>query len=102
VGLATQNPLRQRRLIVDEKFRHVTNFHWHTMASFRDLTAAAGVISPQHILTEDFYRPGADGDPLRLQIDLQLEDSELLSGIVSPLWSGAWSLAEPNTFRSKR
>ena len=54
-GVATQNPLRQRALVVPDKAERVYQFHRQTLAALAELTAAAGLshpgqISPDHIV----------------------------------------------------
>jgi len=54
-GVTTQNPLRQRALVVPDKAERVYQFHRQTLAALAELTAAAGLshpgqISPDHIV----------------------------------------------------
>ena len=48
-GITTQDPLRQRALVVDDRARRVCNYHRHTLQALAELTAAAGVSHPCHI-----------------------------------------------------
>lgn len=54
-GVATQDPLRQRALVVPDKAERVRNFHANTLQAFADMLAAAGIsrpteIGPQHLV----------------------------------------------------
>jgi glutamate synthase domain-containing protein 2 len=54
-GVTTQNALRQRALVVEDKAERVYQFHRQTMAALAELVAAAGLshpseISPDHIV----------------------------------------------------
>ena len=54
-GVTTQDPLRQRALVVDDKAQRVFHFHRNTMAALADLIASAGLthpgaLDPQHIM----------------------------------------------------
>ena len=45
-GITTQDPLRQRALVVSEKSERVYRFHLHTLDALRELTQAAGLDHP--------------------------------------------------------
>ncbi|MBP6902689.1 MAG: FMN-binding glutamate synthase family protein [Burkholderiaceae bacterium] len=54
-GVATQDALRQRALVVPDKAQRVARFHGHTLEALRELLQAAGLqhpsqIRPQHIM----------------------------------------------------
>ena len=54
-GVATQDPLRQRALVVGEKSERVANFHRLTLRALADMLAAAGLehpdqLGPQHLV----------------------------------------------------
>ena len=54
-GVATQNQLRQRALVVETKAERVARFHHNTLAALGELVGAAGLahpneLRPQHIL----------------------------------------------------
>jgi len=48
-GVATQDPLRQRALVVPDKAQRVANFHRNTLHALAEMTAAAGLDAP-HLL----------------------------------------------------
>ena len=50
VGVATQDPLRQRALVVPDKATRVANFHRNTMKALAEMTGAAGLIHPGNFL----------------------------------------------------
>lgn len=54
-GVATQDPQRQKALVVPDKAERVYNFHRRTLAALADMLAAAGVgrpenLGPQHLV----------------------------------------------------
>ena len=54
-GVATQDPIRQRALVVPDKAQRVQMFHDETLAALAELVAAAGLmhpieLGPQHIV----------------------------------------------------
>jgi glutamate synthase domain-containing protein 2 len=48
-GVATQNALRQRALVVPDKAQRVWNFHRHTLEALAELLSAAGLHRPQEL-----------------------------------------------------
>ena len=48
-GVATQSPLRQRALVVDDKAPRVANFHRNTMRALAELLGAAGLSHPDEL-----------------------------------------------------
>ncbi len=99
-GVATQDPFRQRALVVPDKAERVANFHHATLESLAELTGAAGLdhprqferihisrrISPREVATfADLYPALAPG--------------ELLAGTSDPRFRRAWDAANPDSFR---
>lgn len=57
-GVATQDPVRQRALVVPAKATRVTNFHAQTVGALAELVGAAGLthpsqVRPGHLMTRD-------------------------------------------------
>ncbi len=48
-GVATQDPSRQRALVVTDKAQRVSNFHRNTLANLADLLGAAGLSHPDQV-----------------------------------------------------
>ena len=48
-GVATQDALRQRALVVPDKAQRVWNFHRHTLEALAELLSAAGLHHPQEL-----------------------------------------------------
>ena len=61
VGVATQNPLRQRALDVDDKSVRVANFHRNTLKALAEMTGAAGLAHPSDFLPRHFMTRPDDG-----------------------------------------
>ena len=77
-GLATQDPLRQRALVVEDKAPRVANYHRNTLRALAELLGSAGLghpreIKPWHLQIrhqsgaivrgDDVYPPVAPGAP---------------------------------------
>ncbi|WP_421994904.1 FMN-binding glutamate synthase family protein [Reyranella sp.] len=100
-GVATQDPTRQRALVVPDKTQRVVNFHRATVRELAEMTAAAGLdhpsqfkplhisrrISPSEVLTYAELYPG-------------LGEGELLAGTAGPRWTEAWNMADARSFRA--
>ena len=55
VGVATQDPHRQRALVVPQKAERVHQFHHNTVEALSEIIAAAGLNHPAEILPRHFY-----------------------------------------------
>ena len=64
-GVATQDPLRQRALVVPSKIERVHNYHLHTLEALKELVQAAGLQHPNQITASHVVRRVA-GDRVKL------------------------------------
>jgi glutamate synthase domain-containing protein 2 len=64
-GVATQDPQRQKALVVPAKIERVYNFHRHTLEALRELVQAAGLQHPNEITANHVVRRVA-GDKVKL------------------------------------
>ncbi|TAJ87953.1 MAG: FMN-binding glutamate synthase family protein [Reyranella sp.] len=100
-GVATQDPTRQRALVVPDKMERVANFHRATLAELAELTAAAGLdhptdFKPIHIsrrVSPSIVATYADLYPA-------LAEGELVSGTSDKRWRRAWDMAHTGSFRA--
>ncbi|SNR62340.1 FMN-binding glutamate synthase family protein [Puniceibacterium sediminis] len=60
VGVATQDPLRQRALDVGDKSARVARFHGNTMKALAEMAGAAGLSDPNDFLPRHFMARQAD------------------------------------------
>jgi glutamate synthase domain-containing protein 2 len=99
-GVATQDPMRQRALVVTDKAERVYNFHRNTLAALSDMIAAAGLEHPSKLRPHHLVRRVSLTE-IRLfsQLHIFLEDGELLSDTSSrDFYSAAWKLARADSF----
>jgi len=61
-GVTTQNPWRQKALVVSDKVERVFRFHQHTLHALRELAQAAGVHHPNEFRATHLVRRGSTGD----------------------------------------
>lgn len=99
-GVATQDPLRQRALVVGDKAARVTNFHHNTLHALSELVAAAGLAHPGKLRPHHFQRR-ASADKV---VSFAEHYEQLAPGILlidptaSPRYGAAWTLARSNSF----
>ncbi|MEL6644665.1 MAG: FMN-binding glutamate synthase family protein [Pseudomonadota bacterium] len=62
VGVATQDPLRQRALDVTDKSVRVTNFHRNTLKALAEMAGAAGLSDPCDFLPYHFMQRETSGE----------------------------------------
>jgi glutamate synthase domain-containing protein 2 len=99
-GVATQDPTRQRALVVGDKAQRVYNFHRNTLRALSELIAAAGLEHPSDIRPHHLVRRVGESE-VRLfsQLHVFLEAGELIDGNCGrDFYSNAWKLARPDSF----
>ena len=100
VGVATQDPLRQRALVVPDKAERVASFHRNTLAALAEMIAAAGLEHPSQIGPHHLVRRVSLTE-IRLfsQLHIFLDDGELLGDAHDrDFYSAAWRLARADSF----
>ncbi|HEY0132292.1 MAG TPA: FMN-binding glutamate synthase family protein, partial [Allosphingosinicella sp.] len=99
-GVATQDPMRQRALVVGDKAERVFNFHRNTLRALSEMIAAAGLEHPSQIRPHHLVRRVSEAE-VRLfsQLHVFLEPGELLGGRCKRDFYGhAWALGRPDSF----
>ena len=99
-GVATQDPTRQRALVVPDKAERVHNFHRATLQSLAELTAAAGLDHPSGFTLGHFQRRISASDVASFsELYPRLLPRELLDGTTKERWRVPWDMADPHSFR---
>ena len=99
-GVATQDPLRQRALVVPDKAERVRNFHRNTLKGLAEMLAAAGLEHPSQLEAKHLVRRITDTE-IRLfsQLHYFLKPGELLSGkIEGEFYERMWNMARADSF----
>ena len=99
-GVATQDPLRQRALVVADKAERVRHFHRNTLKALAQILAAAGLTHPAQLRPQHLVRRIS---PTRVQLFSQahvfLQPGELLSGATPHrFYAESWRLARAERF----
>ncbi|UVE18807.1 FMN-binding glutamate synthase family protein [Pseudomonas sp. LS44] len=99
-GVATQDPLRQRALVVPDKAQRVHNFHRNTLKALSEMIAAAGLSHPSQIEAKHLVRRlSASEIKLYSQVHVFLKPGELLSGEISgEFYRRMWQMAQAESF----
>lgn len=99
-GVATQDKLRQRALVVPEKAERVHNFHHNTLHTLAEMLAAAGLEHPEQLEAKHLVSR-ASGTEVRLfsQIHVFLKPGELLKDrIEGDFYPRVWRMARADSF----
>ena len=99
-GVATQDPMRARALVVPDKAERVFNFHRNTLKALSEMLAAAGLdhpgqLGPQHLVRR------VSSTQVRLFSELHafLEPGELLDGDCRhDFYARSWAMARADSF----
>ncbi|MEZ5438183.1 MAG: FMN-binding glutamate synthase family protein [Lysobacteraceae bacterium] len=99
-GVATQNPWRQRAIVVPDKAERVFHFHQNTLKALKELLAAAGLQHPNELGPEHIIQRVSSSE-VRSLAALQhwVKPGELLDGESDhPVFKVFWHNADPETF----
>ena len=102
-GVTTQDPVRQRSLVVPDKAVRVYNFHQQTLHALQELLQAAGLQHPSDITAHHIVRRGSDHrvSSLAQLMPSQLPEGALLQADLSGLpliYSQHWPVAAADSF----
>lgn len=101
VGVATQDPTRQRALDVDDKSQRVARFHRNTLMSLGEMTGAAGLEHPSDFLPRHMMMRQSDNSMVQGdQVYGYLPEGYLLDD-QSPDYNGnktRWARAQADSF----
>lgn len=99
-GVATQDPLRQRALVVPDKAERVHNFHRNTLKALAEMIAAAGLSHPAQIEARHLVRRmSASEIKLYSQLHVFLKPGELLREEISgEFYRRMWAMARADSF----
>jgi len=99
-GVATQDALRQRALVVDDKSLRVRNYHRSTLKALAQILAAAGLTHPSQLRPLHLVKR-VDSSRVQLfsQAHVFLQPGELLAGSTPHhFYAESWRLARADRF----
>lgn len=98
-GIATQDPKRQRGLVIDQKAPHVVNFHHATVRALGEIVASAGLNHPTELCPRNIcYRLGPTTIRTADRIYTFLQPGELLEGTNQAGYREFWKMATADSF----
>lgn len=99
-GVTTQDPLRQKALVVDDKSLRVASFHANTLKALAELLAAAGLEHPAELRPHHIARRISNGEVRVLSaLFPDLQKGELLRGHYrQTIFRVGWPMANPDSF----
>ena len=95
-GVATQDPTRQRGLVVEDKYKRVANFHRNTLRGFAEMLGAMGLDDPSQIRPETLHIRATDPDSI---LHHRLTPGQLFEPDCPDAFATPWSLARADSFR---
>jgi glutamate synthase domain-containing protein 2 len=103
VGVATQDPVRQRALDVGLKSERAYRFHKSTLSALAQLIGAMGLDHPAEITPDMFRRRRAYGvvEPVSAEIPA-VDEGALLDGRGPEMLQSGWNLATADMLRPQR
>jgi glutamate synthase domain-containing protein 2 len=100
-GVSTQDPARQRALVVPDKAERVYNFHRATIEALAELVAASGLDHPTQFALAHFSRRVSQEEVKSFaELYPPLKPGELIAGSADRRYATAWDLASPEEFRA--
>jgi len=102
-GVTTQDPQRQRALVVPDKAERVRNFHRSTLHALQELVQAAGLQHPSELSAHHIVRRVSDTEVRLLSnLIMRIAPGALLGDMSKQhkVFKDYWPLANANSFRA--
>jgi glutamate synthase domain-containing protein 2 len=98
-GVATQNPWRQRGIVVPDKAERVRRFHDNTLAALAELVGAAGLAHPRDLTAAHLLRR-VSAYEVKSFAELYpfLAERELVVGSSHAFYAQTWAIAQADSF----
>ncbi|MHC5226017.1 FMN-binding glutamate synthase family protein [Ignatzschineria sp. LJL83] len=102
-GIATQDPIRQKALVVEDKMERVKSFHHNTLHALAEILSSAGVSHPSKLLPQHLVMRSSENE-IRLFSNMHFylpEGSLLGEDIDSNYYSSIWNIAQAESFQPR-
>ncbi|MBS0358249.1 MAG: FMN-binding glutamate synthase family protein [Proteobacteria bacterium] len=98
-GVTTHDPLRERAIVIEDKYKHVMNYHDATLKNFMHLLGVLGLDDPKELKPEHIMRRNTEGYPVSYaEIFDYLKPGELLTDSIHTAFARDWALASAEKF----
>jgi glutamate synthase domain-containing protein 2 len=98
-GVATQDQMRQRAIVVPDKAERVRQFHDNTLAALAELIGAAGLEHPHQLSSMHILKRCAPTEVKSFaELYPFLEENALIDGNADPRYMKFWAMASPDSF----
>nr|WP_246586856.1 FMN-binding glutamate synthase family protein [Stakelama flava] len=101
-GITTQDPIRQRGLVVDTQSKHAARFHKKTLEALADIVAAAGLEHPRDLRS---HHLSMRGDAIKAgsidALDAFIAENELIDAPDETIYARHWHAADPDSFSAR-
>jgi glutamate synthase domain-containing protein 2 len=104
-GVATQDKLRQRALVVPDKAERVTSFHANTVKALAQMLAAAGLDRPEELAPHHIVRRiSATETRLFSQLHYFVQPGAIIENApnLSDFYRASWAMARADSFDARR
>jgi glutamate synthase domain-containing protein 2 len=99
-GVTTQDPMRQRAIVVPDKAERVASYHRETLKALAELVAAAGLDHPGELRPHHFMHRAAPDRVVSFdELYPSLKPGELIAGTEDPHFAAAWEMARAESFK---
>jgi glutamate synthase domain-containing protein 2 len=99
-GVTSQDPIRNRALVVPHKSERVYNYHHATLHALAELLGAAGLEHPSELRPIHFSKRTSTTEVCSFaKLYPALRPGELLDGTDDPRFRDAWAMARADTFQ---
>jgi len=99
-GVTTQDPTRNRALVVPHKIDRVYNYHHATLHALAELMAAAGLEHPRDLRPIHFSQRSSTTEVRSFaKLYPALRPGELIDGTDDVRFRDAWAMARPDSFQ---
>ena len=100
-GVATQDPLRQRALVVEDKAQRVAKFHRNTMKALAEIVGAAGFDKPDDLQPRHIMVRQKNGETLSAEEAYWALESGVLTAGACPHadYARPWAMARADSFQ---
>lgn len=101
-GITTQDPIRQRGLVVDTQSKHAARFHEKTLEALADIVAAAGLEHPRDLRP---HHLSMRGDAIKAgsidALDSFIDENQLIDAPDETIYARHWEAADPDSFSAR-